>query len=481
MSDVENFLKQQLELLRSDDPLTRSSAAEALMNEEINDEVAEALCKLVLDPDKGVRNSADLVLTFNPYAKIPEYLVKYISSSEISVRNLAGEILLKIGSSALEAMLNYIDQGNDDDKKFIIDILGLIGDPAADDKIINVLNTNTNDNVTLACIEALGNLKCESAVEKIVQLYNINELFKPTSIESLGKIGSVDAVKFITEKFEEEDDLTKFSMIESLGLIGNEETFFFLLSILNNLQGPLVWTIIKSIYELKEKYNFDIPFDDRMKKSILNTIYESDIEYQSAAVNLILAFDDEEVINACLIVYGKSFELDEIIKNKLLQKQKATVLAIAELLNQNPPNLRSLLELLKEMFIFEGFDYKKNLSSLQMRNFTDAVSKCLDDPDEEARKLALELLFTIDPSVAVLFLDKMAEDNNMWNRLKLLEMLDNVRLPEADTALSKLAEDPEEMISERAQFIISEREKNSNYDSLSPDSEAGRFETKMED
>ena len=467
MSQVENFLEKQLELLKSEDPPTRSMAAEALMNEELTEDAADALCKLVTDPDKGVRNSADLALSINTSPIIPKYLVKYISSEEISIRNLAGEILLKIGSNAIDAMLKYIDRGTDDDKKFIVDILGLIGDPVAGDKIFSLLQVNKNDNVILACIEALGNLKNEDSVDYMVQIYPKNELFRPTIIEALGKIGSKNAVKFIIESFQYEDELTKFSMIESLGLIGDEETYFFLLSELNKTEGPLVWVILNSIFQLKEKYNFDIPFDDKMKKAILNTIYEADSEFQKAAVNLILPFDDEEVINALLTVYGSNYELDDLIKPKCINKPGATLTLFPDLINKNPQNLRNLLELLREMTVFESIDYKKVLSSLQFRNLTDSVSRCLDNPDEEVRKSAAELLFNLDKNVAVLFLDKMIEDDNMWNRLKLLELLDDIRSEEANSAFQKLANDPEEMISERAQFIISQRENS-------------KFETKIE-
>ncbi len=467
MSQVENFLEKQLELLKSEDPPTRSMAAEALMNEEISEDAADALCKLVTDPDKGVRNSADLALSINPSILIPKYLVKYISSQEISVRNLAGEILLKIGSNAIDAMLRYVDRGNDDDKKFIVDILGLIGDPFASDKIFELLKVNKNDNVILACIEALGHLKYEDSVDLMIQIYPQNELFRPTIIEALGKIGSKSAVKFIIESFQYEDELTKFSMIESLGLIGDEETFFFLLSELNKTEGPLVWVILNSIFQLKEKYNFDVPFDDKMKKSILLTIYEADAEFQRAAVNLIIPFDDEEVINALLTIYGNNFEMDDLIKPKCIAKAAATFVSIPNLINKNPNNLRSLLDLLKEMIVFESINPKGTLTSLQFRQLTDSVSRCLDNPDEEVRKSATELLFILDRNIAILFLDKMTDDNNMWNRLKLLELLDGDRSSEADFALQKLANDPEEMISERAQFIISQKENS-------------KFETKIE-
>ncbi len=467
MSQVENFLEQQLELLKSEDPTTRSSAAEALMSEELSENAVEALCMLVTDHDKGVRNSADLTLSINSSSIIPKYLVKYVSSDDISVRNLAGEILLKIGANAVEAMLDYLDKGNDDDKKFIIDILGLIGEPVASDKINDIFKVNKNDNVILACIEALGNLKSEESVDFMIHIYPKNELYRPTIIESLGKIGSKRAVQFITERFQYEDELTKFSMIESLGLIGDEETFFFLLSELSNTEGPLVWVILNSIYQLKEKYNFDIPFDDKMKKAILDTIYEADSEFQKAAAYLIIPFDDEEVINAVLTIYGNNFELDDIIKPKFIGRPLVTFNTLPALLNKIPENLRSLLELLKEMIVFENIDCKGILSPLQLRNLTEAISRCLDDPDEEARKLAAELLFILDENVALLFLDKMIDDDNMWNRLKLIELLDGTRSAEADFALQKLANDPEEMISERAQYVISQRE-------------SSKYETKIE-
>ena len=66
----------------------------------------------------------------------------------------------------------------------------------------------------------------------------------------------------------------------------------------------------------------------------------------------------------------------------------------------------------------------------------------------------MELLFTTDQNIAILFIDKMLDDDNMWNRLKLLEILSNTNLPEAESALVRMSNDPEEMISERAKFIL---------------------------
>ena len=72
--------------------------------------------------------------------------------------------------------------------------------------------------------------------------------------------------------------------------------------------------------------------------------------------------------------------------------------------------------------------------------------------------LALELLFILDKNAGILFIDEFIEDNNLWNRLKLIELLDEVYHPKADEALIKLSNDSEEMVKERANFCLSKRD-----------------------
>ena len=454
MVQIEQLDKSLKNQLNSEDPAKKSSAIESLMNIDLDDEIIEILCALVEDPDKGIRNSVDMTLSFNPSPQIPSYLVKYISSHNISSRNLAGEILLKIGSKAVDAMVAFVDNSSDDDQKFIIDILGLIGDPKCAGSISKVLDVNTNDNVILACIEALGNLKYKGALDTLFQIYESNELFRPTVIEALGKIGSKKALDFVISKYNEEEELVKFSIIESLGSIGDEQSFYFLISELNETSSPIISPIIASIFELREKYGFDVPFDDRVKKAILQTIYESEPQYKKAAVNLMSAFDDEEIIAACLKIYGEDFELDEIIRPKIFEKPLVLFNALPALIHELPENLMKLLELTKEIIDENSVEIINTLAGIQRRNISDSFTKCLDNPDEEVRKLAVELLFTVDQNIAILFIDKMLDDDNLWNRLKLLELLSSTSLPEAEAALIRMSNDPEEMISERAKFIL---------------------------
>ena len=133
---------------------------------------------------------------------------------------------------------------------------------------------------------------------------------------------------------------------------------------------------------------------------------------------------------------------------------------IAKKLAQKPQNIKSLLNLLKDVIQLDGEVKYSSMSSLQLRNIIDSLSQYLSDHDEEVRILALELLFILDKNVAVLFVDDFSEDSNLWNRLKLVEILDEVVHPKAEEILIKLANDSEEMVKERASFCLSKRESN---------------------
>jgi len=457
MTRDENIVIESRRLLYSGEPSERSIAVASLMNEELDDETIKILCSLVEDGDSGVRNAVDMTLSYNLSLQIPKYLVNYISFPRIATRNLAGDILLKIGSRAVKSILEYIDSGNDDDKKFLVDILGLIGDKKSSQYILDLMKSSRNDNVVLACIEALGSLGYDESIDTMFQYYERNELYKPTIVEALGKIGTKIALDFITLKYSEEDELTKFSIIESLGNIGNEDSFFFLISELGEAIGPIIWPIIDSIDKLKVKYNLDIPFDDKMKKAILQTVDCPDKKYRISAVRLLVVFDDEETVKTCIKIYGENLELDEIIRPKIFFQPHIFFSEFPGIVNRKGENIRSLMELLKKFSEEDNKIFGNMISNIQLRNLTDALTKCLDNPDEEVRRLSVELLFIYNQSTALLFTEKMAEDDNMWNKLKLLEILNEINLPDVNSVLIKMTTDTEEMVNEKAKSILSQK------------------------
>ncbi|MDP3150693.1 MAG: HEAT repeat domain-containing protein [Ignavibacteria bacterium] len=456
MSGTKSPNSKVLELLKAEEAEVRIETLESLSCLKLSDEVIEAVCFSITDPDKGVKNAAVNFLTQCTDARIPAKIAAFISSKEIETRNLAGEILLRIGTNAVQALIDYISIGDDDDKKFAVDVLGLIGSPDSSPAILELMQTNENENVLLACIEALGNNKAAESLNQLIELFEKNELFQPTIIEALGKIETPEALHFVMSKYKAENEFLKFSIIESLGTIGDEETFFFLLSEVAETGSPLVWPLLKSILLLKIKYNFDIPFDEKMRNSILNTLNEADAEYKKIAAHLISVFDDKEILLACLKIYGEDFEVDEILREKFFLSPLVIFQHIPELLNQKPENLKNLVALVKELFEMYNGTGGSILSEIESRNLSDSFTRCLENPDEEIRMLSIELLFSFDIETALLFSDTILEDNNMWNRLRMLDFLEIVVHPKAEELITRLAEDPEEMVSERANEILSQ-------------------------
>lgn len=457
-ASIENF-DDIVKRLNSEDPFERRTAAEDLMNAEIPNDLAKMLASRLTDDDPGVRDAVGTTLTFNENPMIPEFVVPFISSDDIAVRNLAGDILNKRGDGSIEAMVAYLDSGDDDDKKFIIDILALIGNDSPKEKILTILKETANDNVILACIEALGSMRVDEATDDLIEIFDKNELFRPTIIESFGKIGSQKVLEFLFDQFEKVDDLTRFSMLETLGDIGKEDTFFFLLGLLKKAQPPLNWAIVQSLKKLRDKLDLDIPFDEGTRDAILNTLSDADEDYQVAASSMLAYFVDDEVVDACIEQYGKNATIDQNLGMIFRNSPAIFYKQFPSHIGQSQENVLSLLEFFRDMIEEDGGEELSKVDQLVLHTLNERLAEVLSHPAEEVRKITMELLFFVSPETAFVFMDTMVSDSNMWNRMRLLEVLEFLhQQPEykedAKSALETLKGDEEEMIRQRAEAIL---------------------------
>ncbi len=420
----------------------------------VEDEIIKIIVPLILKDDKSVRNAASNFLIQNRNLLIPELVIEHISSDNISIRNLAGEILLKKGPDSIPAISSYIvNLDNDDDIKFLVDILGLIGEKSTEDLILAILNKNQNENVIVACIEALGNIGSEKAVKQIIPFYDQLEVLKPVVVEAIGKIETSESLEFIVDKFNCEDDLLKFTMIESLGEIGNQDTFYFLLSKINELKGALIWPLLEAIYKLKTRYDLEVPFDEKIKKCVLDTIINSEPKYQITAAYLVSVFDDPEILFACLSIFGMDMELNELLYRKFMENKEIIISRIYNAIDNSNEYVASVLELLNNIIQDDPAVIQK-LSALNKRRLTEALSNSLTNPDEVVRITAAELLFAVDTETALLFIDTMTADENFWNRIRILDIFSEIDHSQITESIEKLVNDPEEMVREKAKEIL---------------------------
>jgi len=433
------------------------TTAENFQLVEMPNKVVEYLTQKLMSDDNGVKDTLTRVLSSNKNPQISKYIVPYISSENISARNLAGEILLKRKKDSIKAMIDYLPDANDDDQKFIIDILGLIGSREPTFEIINILKCSRNENVILACVEALGNIKCEDAVYDIVPIYEENELFRPTVIEALGKIGTPECIDFINKNYYGVDELTKYSLIESLGEIGNEESFDMLINDIQYLEGPFKWVAIETIGKLEEKFHLNLPENIALKNSLLETLEEADLQYKIAAVRLISMFDGENIVEHLFLLYGSNEEIDYKLKEYFGNNLEVFFKKFGNYLKHNPQNIKDMTVLIKDMIQIDGGLSLQNLTDLELRNYVETFSNLLTHPDEEIRSSSMELLFFLDIETALIFSDTMLEDTVNWNRMRLLEIVQYGEDERIIGIIKTLAKDSDEMVRENAQNILTER------------------------
>ena len=163
-------------------------------------------------------------------------------------------------------------------------------------------------------------------------------------------------------------------------------------------------------------------------------------------------------------LYGQNSEIDENIYPYLCQNGMETIRSVFEILKGNATNIRPILELLKSFLQEWNGNIIRKLKETEIVVLCDSLIDHLDNPDEEVRKLVMEILFTIRLDMALVFLEKMVNDSNLWNRIHLIELLERFCPENLSTTLAPLLNDPEEMVRERAQWVLT----NYNNPSYSP-------------
>lgn len=441
-------------IFQSDDLSSQIEFLDELKCEEYNPDFAVHLCSYLQKKDKGLRNALSHFLIQHKCYLVADKLTEFISSEDISLRNIAGEILISYGGFAVDSLIKFLKRTKDViDLKFAADILARIHDKKVEQAVLELIDKTDNENILISYIEALGNNRSVQSVDILIKLYNQNEILKPYIIHSLGKIGTVKAFDFILQQYNDEDDLVKYIIIESLGEIGNEESFFFLISELQNAAEPFIPPILEAVYKLHVRYGFDIPFDEKIKRALLIMLNHKESEYRKIGAKLLDEFDDNDIIAEALKHYGIDSEFDGVIYHKLILNKELVLQHITNLIKIETPNLASLLNLIDE-FIKHEPDVVKGTASIQLHKLIDSISRCLKHTDELVRLYAVELLFNLDIETALLFLDDEFLNENFWIKIRLTEILEDVSHPAVYEFLEKLSEDENEMVSQRAKEIL---------------------------
>lgn len=340
---MENY-KQIVEMSLVADEII--DAINNLINQhEFDEKLIPTFVKYLNSDNRGLRDASYRILINYPEnlkPKVAEHVAPMIETRAIEFRNLAGDILLKLGLPSVKPLVKYLKVEDFDIRKFACDIIGLVDDGKMLDTVMQLYDDN-DTNVVLSSIEAVGNIfyNNQTNVDKqhitasLIELFETNnDVLKPQITETLGKIGGKDAENFLLHILRyEQDFFVKIAAIDSLAIVGSDiEICNMLLSEINNYPFDIQTVVLKTAIAIGYRIEAlpDLPPEGR--GIARRALVDLDSEIGSAGlVALGNTYFVEDVKNIIVFYEKADYETQQYIQFNLFENSSEEV--IKEFLN----------------------------------------------------------------------------------------------------------------------------------------------------
>jgi len=213
--------EQAVQALNSEDEEIRLQGLKSLASGE-PEQILGPIFQAFGDTSWRVRKEAiEMFLRLPISRELVGEIVELLHAEEnAGLRNAAVEILVRMGREALPMLLEQVTCPDHDVRKFIVDILGEIGDSRAIPALLNAMRDDDN-NVLAAAAENLGKLKASDAVPVLLDaMQNPDVMLRFTILEALGKIDqSVPLSRLLPFR---DEKLLRKALIDCLGKVGDQ-------------------------------------------------------------------------------------------------------------------------------------------------------------------------------------------------------------------------------------------------------------------
>ncbi len=254
----------------------------------LNDISIKAFASGLLDSNDGVRDICQRALSDVPNelkSVAASAVVAYIAMPDILLRNLAGDILIKLGAASVSSLLPFLKSHDHDVRKFACDILGLIANSDITNYITPLL-LDTDKNVQLAAVEALGNLHAQESLDQLIMTYENFDEVKPWVIEAIGKIGGANSESYLLERLDEEtDQFLQIAIIDALAF--NAETIdisYKLMSKIADTHPEMQKIMLMTSFAISFRLGVELKIPDDLRHIAHRAIYEKDVNISTAAL-----------------------------------------------------------------------------------------------------------------------------------------------------------------------------------------------------
>lgn len=190
------------------------------------------------------------------------------------LRNSAAEAVIRLGSVCAAPLIKIVQDHDADVRKFVIDVMGAIGDPLFMPSLLQALNDH-EVNVASAAAEQLGALGNAAAAEPLMQaiLARDEVLFRFSALGALGGLAKPAPVPEALIKLADQDILRK-AVFECLGTISDISSIKLLLEGFSCRQKNSRASAVKALYKI---YSRSAAADQAMIRAALQLLKENDI------------------------------------------------------------------------------------------------------------------------------------------------------------------------------------------------------------
>lgn len=197
------------------------------------------------------KEAVERYVSLHPDLDSIEHLLHLLRNEEnAGLRNSAAEAVIRLGSAAASPLLNMVKDGDADVRKFIIDVMGAIGDPVFVPALLLALG-DPEVNVASAAAEQLGMLGDKTAADQLIQaiLKRDEVLFRFSALGALGVLAEPAPIPEALVALAEQDILRK-AVFECLGSIADASSFKLLLNGFSSPQKNSRGAAVKSLHKI---------------------------------------------------------------------------------------------------------------------------------------------------------------------------------------------------------------------------------------
>ena len=238
-------------LLQSDDDETRRSALPLLREFPGSDSQALYFTAMGDESWRVRKEAVECYVRSKPDLVSVEQLLNLLRNEEnAGLRNSAAEAVIRLGVQCAAPLNALVSDSDADVRKFVIDVMGAIGDPVFVPSLLSALQ-DSEVNVASAAAEQLGVLGDASAADHLMQaiLSRDEVLFRFSALGALGLLAQPVSVPDALVKLADQDILRK-AVFDCLGTIADESSFKLLLDGFFCRQKNSRAAAVKALYKI---------------------------------------------------------------------------------------------------------------------------------------------------------------------------------------------------------------------------------------